>query len=39
MTAARTIRVASVQMEHKDADKDANFAKVERFVAEAAAAD
>jgi predicted amidohydrolase len=37
MTAARKLRVASVQMEHRDGDRDANFAKIERFVAEAAA--
>lgn len=33
----RTIRVASVQFESKPADKAANFAKVENFVAQAAA--
>jgi predicted amidohydrolase len=31
------LRVASVQMEHKDGDRDANFAKIEHFVAAAAA--
>src|SRR5215475_8618913 len=30
------LRVASVQMEHKDGDRDANFAKIEHFVAQAA---
>jgi predicted amidohydrolase len=35
--AARQLRVASVQMEHRDGDKEANFAKLERFVAQAAA--
>jgi predicted amidohydrolase len=37
MTDARRLRAASVQMEHKDGDKEANFAKIERFVTEAAA--
>jgi predicted amidohydrolase len=37
MTDARTLRVASVQMEHADGDKEANFAKIEQFVARAAA--
>ena len=37
MTAALKLRVASVQMEHRDGDRQANFAKIERFVAEAAA--
>jgi predicted amidohydrolase len=33
----RNLRVASVQMEHTDGDKQANFAKIEKFSAEAAA--
>lgn len=33
----RTLRVASVQFEHAPSDKEANFAKVEHFVHEAAA--
>ncbi len=33
----RGLRVASVQMEHTDGDKQANFAKIEKFTAEAAA--
>ena len=33
----RRLRVASVQMESLPGDKEANFAKVERYVAEAAA--
>src|SRR5438045_1390620 len=37
MTTARKLRVASVQMEHRDGDREANFAKLERFVAQAAA--
>jgi predicted amidohydrolase len=37
MTAARRLRVASVQMEHADGDREANFAKIEGFVARAAA--
>ena len=37
MTATGTLRVASVQMEHKDRDREANFAKLERFTAQAAA--
>src|ERR1700712_1997648 len=37
MADARELRAASVQMEHEDGDKDANFAKLERFVADAAA--
>jgi predicted amidohydrolase len=37
MADARRLRVASVQMEHADGDKQANFAKVEKFVAQAAA--
>src|SRR6266702_6777716 len=36
MTAARKLGVASVQMEHRDGDRDANFAKIEGFVAQAA---
>ena len=32
----RDIRVASVQYEHADGDKDANFAKIESFVEQAA---
>jgi predicted amidohydrolase len=36
MTGVRQLRVASVQMEHKDGDRDANFAKIETFVARAA---
>jgi len=34
MTAARNLRVASVQMEHRDGDREANFAKLEAFVAQ-----
>lgn len=34
----RTLRVASVQFEHQPADKEANFAKVEHFTAQAVAA-
>jgi hypothetical protein len=37
VTAARRLRAASVQMEHRDGDREANFTKIERFVAEAAA--
>jgi predicted amidohydrolase len=37
VTVARKLRVASVQMEHQDGDRDANFAKIEAFVAQAAA--
>ncbi len=37
MADARRLRVASVQMEHTDGDKQANFAKLEQFVAQAAA--
>src|SRR3954471_11009273 len=37
MTASRTLRVASVQFESAPADKDANFAKIEAFTAQAAA--
>jgi len=37
MTVARKLRAASVQMEHRDADREANFAKLESFVAQAAA--
>src|SRR5262249_34395856 len=37
MAAAGTLRGASVQMEHKDRDREANFAKLERFTAQAAA--
>src|SRR3569832_1429720 len=33
----RGLRVASVQMEHTDGDKQANFAKIEKFTAAAAA--
>jgi len=33
----RGLRVASVQMEHTDGDKQANFAKIEEFTAQAAA--
>ena len=29
----RGLRVASVQMEHTDGDKQANFAKIEKFTA------
>ena len=36
MTTARTLRVASVQMEHRDSDREANFTKLESFVARAA---
>src|SRR5581483_9261727 len=32
-----SLRVASVQMEHKDGAREANFAKIEQFVAQAAA--
>jgi predicted amidohydrolase len=38
MKAARTLRVASVQMESLPANKEANFEKIERFAAKAAAA-
>ena len=37
MADGRKLRAASVQMEHTDGDKQANFAKIERFVAAAAA--
>jgi len=37
MADARKLRAASVQMEHRDGDKEANFTKLERFVADAAA--
>src|SRR3981081_4313954 len=37
VTAARRLRVASVQMEHQDGNQQANFTKIEGFVAEAAA--
>jgi len=37
MAVARKLRAASVQMEHRDADREANFAKLESFVAQAAA--
>ena len=37
MADERRLRVASVQMEHTDGDKQANFARIERLVAEAAA--
>ena len=37
MTDARRLRAASVQMEHTDGDKEANFAKIEHFVTQAAA--
>jgi predicted amidohydrolase len=37
VTAARKLRVASVQMEHQDGKQEANFAKIEGFVAQAAA--
>src|SRR6202011_5149104 len=37
MTDARRLRVASVQMEHADGDREANFTKIESFVARAAA--
>ena len=37
MADERRLRVASVQMEHTDGDKQANFAKIETFVAAAAA--
>jgi predicted amidohydrolase len=37
MVDGRRLRVASVQMEHTDGDKQANFAKIETFVAAAAA--
>jgi hypothetical protein len=36
VTAARRLRVASVQMEHQDGSQEANFAKIEDFVAQAA---
>src|SRR5437660_3418753 len=35
-TTNRTIRVAAVQMESKAGDKEANFAKIESFVKQAA---
>ena len=35
----RNLRVASVHMEHTDGDKQANFAKIEKFTAAAAAQD
>src|ERR1700760_37404 len=37
MTDGRRLRVASVQMQHRDGDKEANFATIEKFTAEAAA--
>jgi predicted amidohydrolase len=37
MADGRRLRVASVQMEHTDGDKQANFAKIETFVAAAVA--
>lgn len=37
MAGARKLRAASVQMEHRDGDKETNFATLERFVAQAAA--
>ena len=37
MTAGRRLRAASVQMEHRDNDREANFTKIEAFVARAAA--
>src|SRR3954464_3844807 len=37
MADTRKLRAASVQMEHTDNDKHANFAKIEKFTAEAAA--
>jgi predicted amidohydrolase len=37
VTAARKLRVASVQMEHQDGKQEANFAKIAGFVAQAAA--
>src|SRR5882762_9515761 len=37
MADTRRLRVASVQMEHTDGDKQANFAKIEQFAAQAAA--
>ncbi|MBS0420567.1 MAG: nitrilase family protein [Proteobacteria bacterium] len=37
MAEVRRLRVASVQMEHTDGDKQANFEKIETFVAAAAA--
>jgi predicted amidohydrolase len=37
MMPARKLRVASVQMEHQDGGREANFAKIEDFVAQAAA--
>ena len=37
VTAARKLRVASVQMEHQDSNQEANFTKIEGFVARAAA--
>jgi predicted amidohydrolase len=36
VTAVRKLRVASVQMEHQDGDQEANFTKIEGFVAQAA---
>jgi predicted amidohydrolase len=39
MMRRHSLRVASVQMEHVAADKEANFAKIEQFVTEAAAQD
>jgi len=36
VTTARKLRVASVQMEHRDSDREANFTKIESFVARAA---
>src|SRR3954462_4864642 len=37
MADTRRLRAASVQMEHTDNDKHANFAKIEKFTAAAAA--
>jgi predicted amidohydrolase len=37
MPDVRKLRVASVQMEHTDGDREANFAKIENFVAQAVA--
>jgi hypothetical protein len=37
VTVARKLRVASVQMEHQDGDRDTNFTKIEAFVAQATA--
>jgi predicted amidohydrolase len=37
MADERKLRVASVQMEHTDGDKQSNFAKLEQFVAQAVA--